>query len=279
DGKLALAPIALCEVQAYVYQAKCAVGEMAAALGEHALAASLSRQAQTLQAAFQEAFWCDGPGTYAIALDGDKRRCEVATSNAGHALWSGIAAPSHAARLVEGLMGKQFFSGWGIRTVARGEPRYNPMSYHNGSIWPHDNALIALGMARYGHCDEVLRLMSAMFDASLHFEHHRLPELFCGFARRTGAGPILYPVACSPQAWAAASVFALLQACLGLEFHAGRAEIKLQSPRLPEFIDWIRIRQLGLPGHSADLHLQRYQRNVGINVLRKDPGVQVAVTE
>jgi glycogen debranching enzyme len=155
--------------------------------------------------------------------------------------------------------------------------RYNPMSYHNGSIWPHDNALIASGMARYGRTESAMALFSATFDSSLHFDSHRLPELFCGFPRRHGAGPTLYPVACSPQAWAAAAVFGMLQACLGLEIHAQRGELVFQRPRLPPFIDWVRITRLGAPGPSVDVLLQRYERNVGVEVVRKDPEVRVTV--
>ena len=174
-------------------------------------------------------------------------------------------------------MGHRSFSGWGIRTIPTGVARYNPMSYHNGSIWPHDNALIASGMARYGRTEAAMELLAATFDASLHFDAHRLPELWCGFVRRSGAGPTLYPVACSPQAWAAAAPFGMLQACLGLDIHAEQSEIVLQRPRLPPFIDWIRITRLGAPGPSADLLLQRYERNVGIEVVRKDPDVRVTV--
>jgi glycogen debranching enzyme len=277
DGRLAQAPIALCEVQGYVYQGKLAAAELARLLDEPQLAQSLLQQAQQLRQRFQQAFWCEDIGSYAIALDGNKRQCKVASSNAGHTLWSGIAAPEHAQRIIDGLMGHNFFSGWGIRTIAAGTARYNPMSYHNGSIWPHDNALIAGGMARYGRTESAMELLSSTFDASLHFDSHRLPELFCGFPRRSGAGPTLYPVACSPQAWAAAAVFGMLQACLGLRINVGKAEITLRTPRLPPFIDWIRITRLGTPGPSADLLLQRYERNVGIEVVRKDGDVRVTV--
>jgi glycogen debranching enzyme len=277
DGRLAEAPIAICEVQGYVYHGKLAAAELARLLDEPELAQSLALQARQLRERFQEAFWCEEIGSYAIALDGDKRQCKVASSNAGHTLWSGIAAPEHGQRIIDGLMGHKFFSGWGIRTIAAGTARYNPMSYHNGSIWPHDNALIAGGMARYGRTESAMDLFSSTFDASLHFDSHRLPELFCGFPRRSGAGPTLYPVACSPQAWAAAAAFGMLQACLGLRINAARAEITLRTPRLPPFIDWIRITRLGAPGPSADLLLQRYERNVGIEVVRKDRDVRVTV--
>ncbi|MCM2252080.1 MAG: amylo-alpha-1,6-glucosidase [Ramlibacter sp.] len=277
DGRLADAPIALCEVQGYVYEGKLSAAALARLMDEPRLAQRLELQAQQLRLRFQDAFWCEEIGSYAIALDAGKQQCKVASSNAGHTLWSGIASDEHAPRIMDGLMGHRFFSGWGIRTIASGTARYNPMSYHNGSIWPHDNALIAAGMARYGRTESAMQLLSSTFDASLHFGSHRLPELFCGFPRRSGAGPTLYPVACSPQAWAAAAVFGMLQACLGLDIEAGPCEIKLHTPRLPPFIDWIRITRLGAPGPSADLLLQRYERNVGIEVVRKDAQVRVTV--
>jgi glycogen debranching enzyme len=277
DGTMAQAPIALCEVQGYVYEAKLAVAGLARVMGELPLAETLTQQAEQLRQRFQAAFWCEEIGSYAIALDGNKQQCKVGSSNAGHTLWNGIASDEHAQRIMDGLMGHEFFSGWGVRTIATSAARYNPMSYHNGSIWPHDNALIAAGMARYGRTEAAMELLSATFDASLHFDAHRLPELFCGFPRRSGAGPTLYPVACSPQAWAAAAVFGMLQACLGLDIDAPRSEIVLQRPRLPPFIDWIRITRLGAPGPSADLLLQRYERNVGIEVVRKDSDVRVTV--
>jgi glycogen debranching enzyme len=277
DGQMADAPIALCEVQGYVYQGKRMLAEVARHLGETQLAGQLQAEAEQLRERFQSAFWCEDLGSYAIALDGRKQPCRVLSSNTGHCLWSGIAAPEHAQRIVDGLMGPAFFSGWGIRTIAQGEPRYNPMSYHNGSIWPHDNALAALGMASYRRTDDAVALFSSVFDASLHFDLHRLPELFCGFPRRSGAGPTLYPVACSPQAWAAAAPFAILQACLGLEMRADTAEICLHTPRLPPAIDWLRILRLGVPGRSCDLLLQRHERSVGVEVLRKDPEVRVSI--
>ena len=277
DGQLAEAPIALCEVQGYVYRGKKMVARMAQALGEARLAEQLAREAQALASRFQAAFWCEDLGTYALALDGHKKPCRVLASNAGHCLWSGIVAPEHADRVIDGLVGPRFFSGWGVRTIAQGEPRYNPMSYHNGSIWPHDNALAAAGMARYGRNDAAGQLLASLFEASLQFDLHRLPELFCGFPRRSGAGPTLYPVACAPQAWAAAAPFAMLQASLGLELRAESSEIFLRTPQLPPFIDWLRIDRLGLPGADCDLLLSRHVRSVGVEVLRKEAGVRVSV--
>src|SRR3712207_6128009 len=202
DGLGAKGPIALCEVQGYVYAAKHLISRIAAELGSGNLALKLSEEAERLRLQFEQAFWCEDVGTYALALDGEKRPCRVRTSNAGHALFTGIAAPERAQRVAATLMTPEGFSGWGIRTVARGEARFNPMSYHNGSVWPHDNALIASGFARYGLKAEAARVFAGLFDAATHHELRRLPELFCGFSRRPHRGPTPYPVACSPQAWA-----------------------------------------------------------------------------
>jgi glycogen debranching enzyme len=277
DGRLAQAPIALCEVQAYVYEARLAAAGLARALDDGERAARLERQAAALRSRFQSQFWCEEIGCYAIALDGARQPCRVATSNAGHALWTGIASPEHAARMAERFVESDFFSGWGIRTVASGQARYNPMSYHNGSVWPHDNALLAAGLARYGHTDAALKVFRALYDSSVHFAQHRLPELFCGFERRPGEGPTLYPVACSPQAWAAAAATSLLQSCLGLQVDAIERVVSFHAPRLPEFIDWMRVTGLRVGAASVDLKLQRYTRCVGVEVTRNDGGVIVRI--
>ncbi len=218
DGTLAEGPIALVEVQGYSYAARRAAAKCAAALGFADRAAALDRVADDLARKFDEAFWCEDIGMYALALDGKKQPCRVRTSNAAHVLWTGIARPERAKRIGHEVTKPNFMSGWGVRTVAVGESRYNPMSYHNGSIWPHDNSLIVLGLARYGLLDQAERVFDALFSAASYFDLRRLPELFCGFRRRQGAAPTLYPVACAPQAWAAATPFLLLQAVLGLEF-------------------------------------------------------------
>jgi len=277
DGELAEAPIALCEVQAYVYEAKQLAADLARHLGEAALSKQLLDDAVKLKHRFEQQFWCEEIGTYAIALDGHKQQCKVPSSNAGHALWTGIASAQHAARIAEGMLRPEFYCGFGIRTIAADQSRYNPMSYHNGSVWPHDNALIAAGMAHYGHTAQAMEVFSGLFEASLYFDQHRLPELFCGFPRRPSEGPTLYPVACSPQAWAAAAVFGMLQGCLGLGFHAGKTEISFRSPRLPTFIQWMKIRNLSIRGQSVDLLLQRYENNVGIEVMRKQGNVEIVV--
>lgn len=222
-----------------------------------------------LRARFDEEFWCEEIGSYALALDGDKKPCRVRSSNAGHALFGGIAEPARAIRVVETLMSEAAFSGWGIRTLNASETRYNPMSYHNGSIWPHDNALIAFGFAKYGFKLQAARLFEAIFDAATYQDQQRLPELFCGFLRRRRRGPTAYPVACSPQAWAAAAPFALLAACLGLHLPAATNEVTLIDPVLPSFLDDVTIRGLKLGASQFDLRVHRHKSDVTLNVLRR----------
>jgi glycogen debranching enzyme len=202
----------------------------------------------------------------------------VRTSNAGQVLLAGIARPERAARVAGGLMETRFDSGWGIRTLARGEARYNPMSYHNGSIWPHDNSLIALGLAHYGFAAAVEQVFKGIFRAATYMDSRRLPELFCGFQRQRGRGPTLYPVACSPQAWASATPFSLLGAALGLEFDPGKGEIRLRNPRLPSFLDEVTLRNLRLDGASVDLRVRRHRDAVSLDILRTHGGkIQVSV--
>jgi glycogen debranching enzyme len=278
DGRLAEAPIALCEVQGYVYDAKLRAARLAKLLDEPALAKELEHAAALLKKNFNEAFWCDEIGTYALALDGKKQQCAVPSSNAGHALWSRIATPERAGRIANQLLSEDFYCGWGIRTIPKKESRYNPMAYHNGSVWPHDNAIIATGMARYGFTSKAMAVFSGLRDVSLYMDQHRMPELFCGFEKRPDEGPTLYPVACSPQAWAAASVFYLLQACLGLSFDPHKREIHFRNPQLPPFLQTVEIRDLSIGGGTVDLMLQRYPNSVGINVLRKDREIRVVTT-
>jgi glycogen debranching enzyme len=279
DGELARGPIALCEIQGYVHAALRGAAALADVMGHDERSAALRMRADHLRSAFDDAFWLDDLGTYAIALDGEKRPCRVLTSNPGHCLMTGIALPERAQRLAETLMGDASHSGWGIRTLSAGEPRYNPMSYHDGSIWPHDNALIALGLARHGFADHAASILGGLFDASRHFDMARLPELFCGFTRRPGEGPTLYPVACSPQAWAAGTVFMLLQACLGMEIDAPAGVLRFNHGRLPAFIDHLRIDNLPVGSARADLMLQRQQHGVGVNVLDRRGAVEVVTVK
>jgi glycogen debranching enzyme len=277
DGRLAEGPIALCEVQGYVYEAKVRAAKLADLLGEPDFARELCRAAEQLKTRFNEAFWCEQIGTYALALDGAKKQCAVRSSNAGHALSTGIATPEYAQRVAAQLLGEDFFCGWGIRTIPAKEARYNPMAYHNGSVWPHDNAIIAEGMARYGLHASAMKVFSALNDAAHYMDQSRMPELFCGFERRPDEGPTLYPVACSPQAWSAAAVFSLLQACLRLSFDTARSEIRFRHPQLPHFLDTVEIRDLAINGAKVDLLLQRYPNNVGVNVLRKVGNIEVVM--
>jgi glycogen debranching enzyme len=278
DGSLARGSIALVEVQAYVYAAKQGAAVIARRLGLTERAEALERQARELRLRFDAAFWDNTLGTYVLALDGDKRPCRVRTSNAGHALSAGIAFPHRARAVVDGLMSRASFSGWGIRTVAASEARYNPMSYHNGSVWPHDNAMIASGCARYGFAREAARVFEGLFEASFYMDLRRLPELFCGFARQRSQGPTFYPVACTPQAWAAGAPLSLLQSCLGLGFEPQTASITLHHPVLPSFLDEVIIRGLSLAGSSADVVLRRVGNEVAVNVVARSGDIRVVTT-
>jgi glycogen debranching enzyme len=277
DGSLAEGPIALAEVQGYVYAAKRMAARCARRLGREADAEKLDAEASRLAARFESAFWCPEIETYALALDGEKKPCRVRTSNAGQVLFTGIASAERAALVAKGLLQTRFFSGWGIRTVARGEARYNPMSYHNGSIWPHDNALIALGLARYDHKQSVETLFDGMFNTAAYMEYRRLPELFCGFRRQHGQGPTLYPVACSPQAWASATPFTLLEASLGLQFDPFKGEIRLCNPRLPAFLDEVVLRDLRLGSSSVDLRVRRHNNTVSLDTPRANGDIRVSI--
>ena len=277
DGRLAEGHIALAEVQGYVFAAKRLAARCAMRMGLPEKARQLEAEARRLAERFEESFWCDELGTYALALDGVKQPCRVRTSNAGQLLFTGIVRADRARMVAADLMRPDFFTGWGIRTVARGEARYNPMSYHDGSIWPHDNALIALGLARYGLKHSVEHVFEALFDAATYMDLRRLPELFCGFRREKGRGPTLYPVACAPQAWASATPFTLLEAALGLEFDARRGEIRLRNPRLPAFLNEVILRELRLGPSSVDLRVRRHGADVSLEVMGTRGRIQVSI--
>lgn len=277
DGRLAEGSIALVEVQGYAYAAKRHAANCARSLGLADRGDLLDEQARTLAERFEESFWCEDIGTYAIALDGAKQPCRIRTSNAGQVLWTGIARADRAHTMADGLVSPRFFSGWGIRTLAAGEPRYNPMSYHDGSVWPHDNSLIALGMARYGLSAQAERVFEGLFATASYMDLRRLPELFCGFRRRRGAAPTLYPVACAPQAWAAGTPLLLLQAVLGLEFDHRAQAIRFRKPRLPSFLDEVTIRNLGFGAAKADIILRRVGEDVSLRVLRSTGKLEVSV--
>ncbi|HEX2444582.1 MAG TPA: glycogen debranching N-terminal domain-containing protein [Vicinamibacterales bacterium] len=280
DGELAEPPIALCEVQAYVFDAKQRAAVLAAVVGDDARADALRAEADAIQTRFESDFWIDDLQTYALALDGAKRPCAVRTSNAGHALFAGISSPARAARVLHGLLEQSGYSGWGIRTLDTHEPRYNPMAYHNGSIWPHDNAIIAAGCARYGLKAEALEILTGLFDASQFFDLHRLPELFCGFHRRHQEGPTLYPVACAPQAWAAGAAFMLLESCLGLTIDAVSRQVIVRQPRLPDSLREVRVQGVPLSEQTIDLLFERSDDGrVGVKLMREVAGVELVVGE
>jgi glycogen debranching enzyme len=279
DGSLAEGPIALAEVQSYAYAAFLGAANLAACLDQPEKAASLAIAGERLRERFEESFWLEDEGTYALALDGQKRPCRVAASNAGHVLLSGLPSAERARRVAQRLLSPASFSLWGIRTLEETERRYNPMSYHNGSVWPHDNALIGMGFARYGLREPLVRVMTAMFDASLFSADRRLPELFCGFERRPGSSPTAYPVACSPQAWSAASVFGLLGAALGISFQANARRILFTQPALPPWMSQCRILGLRLGDAQVDLQFTQTELEVTLHVMRHHGDVEVVLVK
>ena len=278
DGTIAEPPIALSEVQGYVYAAKLAASRLSTLLGDEKAAMQLEKQAFDFRDNFEDAFWCKDLNIYALALDGKKRACQVRASNAGHCLFSGIARNERGRAVAQTLFAEDFYSGWGIRTLATGEARYNPLSYHNGSVWPHDNALIAAGLARYGFKNLAGKILLALMDVSSNLELHRLPELFCGLDRREGEGPTLYPVACAPQAWAAAAPFLLIQSCLGLIVQGAHNRVVFTRPALPEGIPHLSIRGLRVGEASVDLLFEREFDSVRVQVLEKQGDVEVVAT-
>ena len=278
NGQLAEGPMALCEIQGYVFDAKRRMAALYEMFGQERRARELREQADSLRRRFEEKFWCEELGTYALALDGEKRPCRIRSSNAGHALFSGIASDERAKILGKSLFSDTMFSGWGIRTVATSESRYNPMSYHNGSVWPHDNSLIGDGLARYALKPQVNRLLTGLFDAAGFMDQQRLPELFCGFVRRIGEGPTLYPVACSPQSWASASVFLLLKAAWGLFVQGDPPRVTFTYPSLPESIGKVSVRNLAVGEGTIDFELCRHRDgDVGVNILQRVGPVEVFV--
>ena len=247
-------------------------------LGEQDRADSLVAKAEGLQRRFEEAFWCEDLGTYALALDGKKQPCKVRTSNPAHAMFTGIMAPDRARRVAQDIMRPSFHSGWGIRTVAAGEARYNPMSYHNGSIWPHDNAIIASGLVRYGFSDGIGPIFNGMMQTAAYMDQRRLPELFCGFPRRRSRGPTLYPVACSPQAWASGAVFQLLQAILGLEYDLAARAIRLRNPAVPMSVGHITVRNMRLGDAAISFTVTPHQNGtISLGVIESRGKIKISV--
>ena len=279
DGTLCKGPVALSEVQGYAYAARREAAALAILMNRTGLAKKLLEQAERLKENFNDTFWDPGLGTFVLALDGDKRPCRVVASNAGHALFTGIADHDKALMTADVLMSQKLFTGWGIRTLSADEVRYNPMSYHNGSVWPHDNAIIAAGFASYGLREHFKRVFSGIFDASIFMDLQRLPELFCGFHRRSeGVPPTLYPVACTPQTWASGSLLLMLKAALGMEFEAENKRLLFRQPVLPPFLKQVNLTDLMVsPGRSVDLAIRRYGEDVTVEALRKPRDVSILI--
>jgi len=257
DGNFAEGPIALVEVQGYVYMAKLTIADVYDALGASDVAARLRHQARALSDRFNEVFWNSEEGTFALALDGHKRQVASVTSNPGHCLYCGIVDPSKASAVAERLMAPDMFCGWGVRTLSSQSPAFNPMSYHNGSVWPHDNAIIAAGLKRYGHDDAVMRIATALFEVSCAARDFRLPELYCGFDRSERASVVAYPVACIPQAWAAAAPLLLLQTVLGVSADAPARALRIERPTLPDWLGRVRLDGLRVGDASVTLAFDR----------------------
>jgi len=278
NGELAVAPIALCEVQGYVYDAKRRMAALAMVLGEPALAEQLTREADELFRHFNEAFWSDEVGYYAIALDRDKKPVLTITSNPGQALWSGIIPPERVDAVVDKLLDPSMDCGWGIRTYATGQPGFNPVGYHTGSVWPHDNALIAAGMKRMGRHDAADRVASRIFEAAQRSPDFRLPELFCGFERGLSDMPVPYPVACSPQAWSAATPLSLLQTMLGMRADAAHDRLELDRPHLPAWLGKVTVHELRVGQREVDLLFHRWRGNTtSAEVLRRDGPLELVI--
>lgn len=277
DGSAATGPIALCEVQAYAHAAQRYGASLAASLGHPEMAETLLADARTLAERFDAAFWLPRLGSYALALDGDKRPCAVQSSNAGHALQGEIARPDRAAQVAAKLLSPALFSGWGIRTLGTGEVCYSPTSYHNGSVWPHDNAMIADGLRRYGLNEQAATLFRTLGEAASSLERHRLPETICGFGRDSELGPTPYPSACAPQAWAAGAAFMLLTASLGLSVDAARSRVLLEHPALPDDLDELALQGLAVGDALIDLVVYRRNGKIATAVERGPSRVEIVL--
>jgi glycogen debranching enzyme len=263
-------------VQGYAYAAYQAMARMAGRLGEPG-ADHWNAAAEALRRRVEERFWMDDPGFYGIAVDGEGALCTPLTSNAGHLLFSGLPSPERAAQVTHCLLSEKFDCGWGLRTLATGASRFNPMSYHNGSVWPHDTSFCVAGMARYGERKGAARVMGDLFRASQHFAL-RMPELLCGFQRRAGEPPIAYPVTCMPQAWAAGSVFLMLQACLGLSVDAAAREIRVVKPTLPHGMDNLCIEHMEVAGAVVSLVFQQVDGQTIVSPAHgSDPSVSIVL--
>jgi glycogen debranching enzyme len=272
NGIPAEPPIALIEVQGYACDAWRRMAQLYRRLGRHGEAALLAERSRKMRRLIEERFWMDGPGTYALALDREKKRVDAVTSNPGHLLFCRAASEAHAHRVIKSLLSPAMWSGWGIRTLAKGQGAYNPLSYHNGTVWPHDNAMAAMGMCHYGMTHAAGQVLDGLWQASHHFRLWRLPELFCGLDRVDGAFPVHYPVACSPQAWASASFFLLLRACLGLYPDAPRRTLHIVSPSLPPALTEVALFGVRIGAATANIRFTRTNQGTFAAVTDVDGG-------
>jgi glycogen debranching enzyme len=267
DGGMPEPPIALVEVQGYVCDAKNRMASLFRHLGDLDRAETLRVQAEKLRAAIQDRFWLEDVGTFAIALDGEKRPVSSATTNAGHLLWSRVPTDEQARRMSEHLLSRDMFCGWGLRTLSANHKAFNPMSYHNGSVWPHDNAIVALGLARSGHPQATLPIFTGLYEVSSAFKNNRLPELFCGMTRQRDRAPVHYPVSCIPQAWASGAFFMLLQAATGLEPDAPGGRLRIRSAHLPTFLRELNVADLQVGGSQVSIQFARGQNGTAAEIL------------
>jgi glycogen debranching enzyme len=266
DGQIAQPPIALVEVQGYAVRALHGASELLRLLGEKELANRAAERSEELRKLIEERFWMEDRKYYAMALDHEKAPLRVDASNAGHLLFSRAISVERARQTAKRLLGDGLFSGWGVRTLASAERYYNPMSYHCGSVWPHDNALIGYGMARYGLHHGACKVFQALYEAAVHFRDYRLPELFCGVERQTKSEPVHYPVSCSPQAWAAGAPFLLLTGLLGLRPSAEKGELCIVDPHLPPFLSKLRVDNLRIGGSRVTLQFKREGQRTSCHV-------------
>lgn len=279
NGEMAKGEIALVEVQAYVYYAKRRLSQIYTDLGNAKLAIKLRKEAARLKKNFNERFWMEEEEYFALALDGNKRQVKTITSNPGQALWSGIVDEDKAKKVVKRLLAPDMFSGWGVRTVSKQAKNYNPMSYHNGSIWPHDNAIIVRGLKRYGFEEQAETIATGMFDAATHHAYNRLPELFCGFTRRGNNWPVEYPVACIPQAWASGAMFMMLQSILGLTPDAPSSILYVNDPRLPPWLNYVKLANFYIGDSRLAITFNRQDGVTGFTVPKKEGKLRIVMEE
>jgi glycogen debranching enzyme len=278
DGNLANPPISLVEVQAYVYMAKTSIADLYERAGEQNRAKRLRQEASELRQRFNHDFWMEDKGCYSMAMEAEGKQVKVISSNPGHALWAGIADEDKARRTAERLMADDMFNGWGIRTLSHRERRYNPIGYHLGTVWPHDNSIIAAGFRRYGFDEEALRIFTGIAEAAMNFEHYRLPEVFAGYGRHLYGVPVRYPVACHPQAWAAGTMPHLTETLLGLRPQAFERKLRIVRPVLPDFVDRLKVRRLKVGSAVVDLSFERSsEKTIAVEVLNIEGQLEVSV--